>query len=282
MDSSTEPSGKNNQPSPDERLQTAPLNQEEADRQARIAYLKSLAPSPSPKKRWWLWLLIVLVILLLAGAVWFYMSKKTKDQSTAQKPQTQNQQKEAEETPTTETKHHDSPTFALGFDYPADWTVTETDGRLTAVSKTMKLKTAGGQSLNGRIQVLIQPKQSTIKEFSKGNGVAILDSEKISYTKPTQTQRAQTYLSFVNYSGSTETGIDALYITGDIGYQKDQAVPMVDIVRVDPLITASFVQCPNEACSGATAPLTLDASSWKEKVVLSSAIKTVLTTLSIQ
>lgn len=269
---------------PGERSSAAPSSPEEAERRARIAYLKSLAPPPPRRSRAKRIVLILLVLLVAGTAIaWFLLGKK--DNGANKTPQnTANQQDtvEKEPEPTTETKHHESPTFGLSFDYPADWTVTEANGRLSAVSKTMKLKSADGQNSNGRIQVLIQPKQSTLKEFDKGNGLAVLDSEKITYTKPSPSQRGQTYLSFVNYPSSAAKGIDALYITGDIGYKKDQAVPMVDIVRVDPLISASFVQCPNEACSGATAPLTLDAAAWQSKPVLQAAIKTVLTTLSIQ
>ncbi|HEX8763345.1 MAG TPA: hypothetical protein VF733_06350 [Candidatus Saccharimonadales bacterium] len=265
-----------------------PLSQQESERQARINYLKSLNADhnrqESPRRRR-LWLIIVSVILLAAvgTAAWFLLVKKEPAKPTTTAKQSQNQMPESEDPAAPlKTKHYDSTTFNLGFDYPDDWVVSEVDGRLLVSSKAIKLKSASGQNLNGRIQVLIQPKQTTIKDFAKGNGVAMLDSEKITYTKPTQTQRAQTYLSFVNYPSSSAQGIDAIYITGDIGYQKDQAVPMVDIVRVDPLITASFMQCPNEACSGAVAPLTLAATEWTGKVIVGKSLKTILTTLSIQ
>ncbi len=269
---------------PSERPHAAAQTQDEADRQARIAYLKTLAPSPKPRRRRTKIIICIVGVLLLVGAgiAWILLTGETPPDKEPKGSNPSKVQEERPEQPTTETKHHESPTFGLGFDYLADWTVTEANGRLSAVSKTMKLKAADGQTSNARIQVLIQPKQTVIKEFDKGNGLAVLDSEKITYTKPSPSQRGQTYLSFVNYPSSSAKGIDALYITGDIGYQKDQAVPMVDIVRVDPLITVNFLQCPNEACSGATAPFTLEADVWQKNAALPVAIKTVLTTLSIQ
>ncbi len=272
----------------DERPSAAPQTQEEVDRQARIAYLKSLAPSPKPRKRRTkIVVIIIAVFFVLAGAglAVILLTGETPPKKELQSTDMRGIQEELRKKPDpNKTNHREAPVFGLSFDYPATWTMADTDsqGRLTGYSPLMKLKSADGQTSNAKVRLIIQPKQSTIKEFAKGNGLAVLDSEKLTYTKPSPSQRGQTYLSFVNYPSSSAKGIDALYITGDIGYQKDQAVPMVDIIRVDPLITIDFVQCPNEACNGALAPFTLDVSNWQSNANLSQAIKTVLTTLSIQ
>ena len=66
-------------------------------------------------------------------------------------------------------------------------------------------------------------------------------SEKIKYSNPTSVQRAETYLTFVQYSTTARgEGIDALYITGDNGYQKDQYIPKTDMINLDPVIVVSF------------------------------------------
>ncbi|MEJ0072885.1 MAG: hypothetical protein WDN27_02235 [Candidatus Saccharibacteria bacterium] len=74
-------------------------------------------------------------------------------------------------------------------------------------------------------------------------------------------QRAQTYLSYLSYANAS--GLDALYITGDSGYTQGQEVPMSDVVKGNPLISANFEECTSADCStGTPTMLTLLASKW--------------------
>jgi hypothetical protein len=107
----------------------------------------------------------------------------------------------------------------------------------------------------------------------------VLDSDKVAYTKPTQNQRANTYLSYLQYAATTTNGaLDSIYITGDNGYKKGQDVPQADIIGVDPLVTISFVSCADTACASPK-PLSITASSWQASALAKTA-KAMLQSLS--
>ena len=133
---------------------------------------------------------------------------------------------------------------------------------MSVVSPAMKLTDAGGRSFTGQIELLIRTTQQKLTEFQAGNAVAVMDSQKITYSKPTQTQRANTYLSFLQYA-TASGGLNGVYITGDFGYTKDQAVPLVDINKADPIISLVFNKCLNDTCTKVT-PAAITASSWSD------------------
>jgi hypothetical protein len=249
------------------------------DRHERIEYLRSIAPEQKPKRLWLRIVLVVLGVAVVAAAVYFlfFHGKASKTPSTATNHATTSTQ----QTGTTQTKHFDSPTLGLGLDYPENWKAAETNGKVTVTSTAMQLKPANGSTTNGQVVVTIQAKQSSLDAFKKGNGLAVINSERVSYTKPSQSQRAQTFLTFVQYAGSTGSGIDGIYITGDNGYQKDQAVPQTDIIQVDPLVTVNFLKCSDANCSGTGAPMTVASSTWGASGV-AQTIRSLLTSLTIQ
>ena len=278
-----------NTPSSQE-MPTAPPSQEEAERRARIEYLRSLTGPPKPNIVWTHIAKIVAIVLaigLVGGAVyWFVLkkpaSKSSGTQSTHTTESKKRQPSDDQAGTTFTTKHHDSTQFALGFDYPESWSITTDEGgTLVAKSDVMNLTTSQGQQ-KGQVVLTIQSKQTSLPQFQKGNGVAVRESEKLTYLKPTPNQRAQTYLSFVSYAGSATNGISALYVTGDIGYMVGQAVPEVDIVRVDPLISVSFQACDSANGCKEGVPLAVSPASWKEGGALAKHVKTILTSLAIQ
>jgi len=266
-------------PRPPRKLR--PYEAPDAERQERIDYLKSIAPAPKPKRMWLRILMIIVGVLILAAAAYLLITKalNKKDTPSTAKDDTKTSSTQTEVV--TKTKHFDSATLGLGLDYPENWKASEANNKVTIVSPAMQLKTAGGGSKSGQAVVTIQPKQTTLDAFKKGNGLATLSSERVSYTKPSQTQRAQTYLSFVQYPTSTVSGIDAIYITGDNGYQKDQAVPQVDIVQVDPLVSVTFLEC-NGSCTGTGQPMTIASSTWSDGTAVAKMLRNLLTSLAIQ
>jgi hypothetical protein len=134
---------------------------------------------------------------------------------------------------------------------------------MTVRSPATQLKSASGQSVTGRIIMTIANKGNNLGVFDKGNATAVLNSQKIAYTSPTPNQRANTYLSFLQYATTTAAGaLDGIYITGDNGYQKGQDIPKGDIAGIDPLVSVTFVQCAASTCSGGTSALSIAASSW--------------------
>ena len=224
----------------------------------------------------------LLVIILLAGAgagAYFVFLKPkpvTKTANQAAQTSTAATNAAAAAVPT---KHYDSTNFNLGIDYPNTWVLADTSGALTVKSPLQDLPTASGTTLSGKIVLTIQNKQTSLPDFAKGDATAVLASDNVAYTKPTSNQRANTYLSYLQYAATTTSGaLDGVYITGDNGYQKGQNVPMSDIVGVDPLVTVTFVSCTDDACAAPKA-LSVQASSWQANA-LAKPVKAMLESLA--
>lgn len=256
----------------------------DADRRARLDYLRSITPTPKKKRAGLRWTIIIVLLLALIGGgtyYWMYVNKKT---TTTTKTTTTQKTTTTKTKPTTvATTHYDSSNFNLGFDYPQKWTVTDVagSGQLTISSTPMQLKDVNGKTYTGQIVVEFRNKQSQLTEFAKGNAVAVRTSDKISYSKPSSVQRADTYISFLNYASSTSsTSLDAVYVTGDYGYQTGQAVPMNDVVNGDPLITVSFMSCTKSTCAGDKTASNVQPSIWGD-TSFSTPILTLLKSLVI-
>lgn len=282
-------------PLPDDegmQLDPLPLSNDEADRRARIEYLRSLTVGQKPQRPWPKIIAIIILLSLIAGGTlyWFVLRSPEPSDTSQQKAASSQQQaaEKAKESEKITTKHYDSTAFNLGFDYPEDWKINNEASKLLVTSPAMKLKTPEGTA-SGQVVLAIQPKQTSLPAFKNGNAIATIPSEKITYLKPSPTQRAQTYLTPLTYASpaadTPSAGIDGIYITGDFGYQKGQVAPQVDIVRVDPLISFSFAKCNDQACPASQSvatPLTVAENSWNDKAPYVRAIKTILTSLTIQ
>ena len=233
----------------------------EADKKWRDEY-QSAAPPPKKKRRW---PIIVLVLVLVLGAAAAAYKFGTKKAAPPKQPNTQSSQNSTSKTSTTTanvpTKHYDSTTYTLGFDYPENWTISDNPDKLTVTSPDLQLVGATGTKAATHVVVTIQNPVKTIPGYPANGAVAALASDKLTYKQPTAVQRAQTYLSYLGYKA---TGLDALYITGDNGYQQGQNVPMGDIVKGNPLVSVTFVTCKTVDCSSGTpTAVTLSADSWK-------------------
>ncbi|HSD56447.1 MAG TPA: hypothetical protein VLA92_04830, partial [Candidatus Saccharimonadales bacterium] len=218
-------------------------------------------------------LAVILAAGLAFGAYWMFMrkdntnTKKTTTNTATNSDNSHSSDIEEDTAIATETEHHTSSQFMLEFDYPKDWKVTDEagSGKLTATSPGLMLKDASGKSYTGQVVFTVRNKQQALPEFDKGNAVAMRESTKINYTKPSQAQRAATYISFLRYASSvTEGAVDGVYITGDVGYQKDQAVPKADFTSVDPIISITFLKCTDENCSGEGTTAAVQSKAWDE------------------
>lgn len=254
-----------------------PEEHEESVEQSRLEYLQAV--NPRKKKRWWLRSLIALVVLaLLAGGTWFVFLRQTDTDKTT--PLKATPRTEGPQTVEVTTEHYDSPNLYLGFDYPEKWTVKEEGSLITAISPTYQQTDASGQKQTMRTVMTIAPKGQNLAAFDKGSGLAVLASEKIKYTNPTSVQRAETYLTFAQYNSTPAgDGLDALYITGDNGYQKGQYMPKTDMLQLDPVIAVTFQSCPTTDCSKPV-PTTVPASLWGEQT-FSKPLLVMLTSISV-
>lgn len=204
----------------------------------------------------------LLILAIGAGGIyWFILHHKSAGSfgavpPTAAQSQPAQSQSAASQI-TSATKSYTSPNFNLSFSYPQDWTVTDNGGGIMTVkSPLIKLKNASGQTVSGSILLTIRSQGQKLTEFNSGNATAVRDSVKIAYTNPTQTQRANTYISFLQYASTSTLGaLDGVYITADNGYQKGQAIPSVDVQKVDPLISLTFFDSNAK-------PLSITSSMW--------------------
>lgn len=214
------------------------------------------------KRRWPVIVaLLIIIAAATAGAYWFG-SHKAAAPATKGPETTQQNVKSDTQAATTTTKHYDSATYTLGFDYPVDWAISDTAAKLTVTSPAMRLAGTDGSAHETHVVVTIQNQQTTIPGYPSNGALAALESDHLTYKQPTAVQRAQTYLTYLSYH--QQNGLDQLFITGDNGYQQGQNVPMSDIVKSNPLISVSFETCASADCSsGNTAVATLQASDWK-------------------
>ena len=229
------------------------------------------------------WVIVILLVLAAAGGGVYELSKH----KTPSKQNTNSQQQSAntknQPAITAATTQYSSSNFNLTLNYPQGWNVSDSgNGKMTVTSPTMQLTGANGQSQTGQVVLTIQNESSTnFSMFSKGNAVAVLSSQHITYANPTPTQRATTYVSFLQYAATNTHGaLDGVYVTGDSGYQQGQAIPEVDITKVDPVIAVTFNQCSNASC-GSSKPMSIDSSMWKD-TGFSGPILKMLESLALQ
>lgn len=223
--------------------------------------------------------ILILVAALGGGGYWFYKSRKSSDKPSETSQTAQNNSLAADKI-TTETKQFDSTNFKLSFDYPGNWAASEDSAEeINVLSPDIKLKTVDGKDVVGQIFFRIRAKGQKLQGLDSGDATAILSSEKVAYTSPTQVQRASTYISFLRYAGNTE-GLDAVYITGDLGYEKDQTVLKTDIEKVDPIISIEFYICPNSGCVELSGVYGIGEEIWADENI-SVPLKNMLTSLII-
>jgi hypothetical protein len=234
-------------------------------------------------------MLIILGALVLVSAAGFgaYVlflkddGKKTGDDTDTNQNSSQTPPANQTDQVTTKTEHYISNSFMLEFDHPEDWTVTETSGsgQLTVQSPALQLESANSETITGQVVFKIRDKQQPLPELDNGNAVAIRESEKIAYLKPSSAQRGSTYLSFLRYANS-DSGLDGVYITGDYGYQKDQAIPKADFTPVDPIISLTFVQCADGSCGGESTAMAISDEAW-QNAEFSKPLKAIFQSLTI-
>jgi cytoskeletal protein RodZ len=203
------------EPKPEQQGQTAPslppdeqqphdsLSQDQTPLLQIKDYNKNAEAYRASHKRRWPYgkiIIALLIIIIVSGAVyWFFIKAKPVAKKTPSKTSSSQSQKPASTPKASQstsngqidssTKHYDSSSFKLGFDYPADWTVSDPGaGILTVTSPALQLTDTSGQSVTGQVVMTIRDKNQLLPEFDKGSAAAVLKSVQITYTKPTGTQ----------------------------------------------------------------------------------------------
>lgn len=286
MDGQQQQPGRQPQPlQPVPRKQNSVLKVDTSDidaDQERLHYLRQIVPPKKPSKAKWV-VLVLAILVVGVGGYWGYNKFLAKEAAPTTVQKTTIPDKTTTPTAAAATKTYESTAMGLTFAYPETWTVNEATGNkvITASSPLQDLKTADGQTTKGKIVLTIAPKGQNLTAFASGDAVAVRDSAKTSYSNPNSTQRAATYLSFLQYNSTTTKGaLDAVAVTGDYGYQKFQTIPKTDIATIDPLLMITFIKCSDEKCANAT-PLSIPATMW-DTTTFSKPLATMLTSLHIQ
>lgn len=222
---------------------------------------------------------LVLVLGLAAGGYWFIKNRGAgpKPASSSESAQQSNN---ATSQITTETKKFESADFKLSFDYPGNWTASEDNPEeISVLSPGIKMKDVDGKDVTGQVYFRVRAKGQKLQGFDKGDATAVLSSEKIAYTSPSQVQRASTYITFLRYADNA-AGLDAIYITGDLGYEEGQTIPKTDIEKVDPIISIEFYLCPNSGCMELSGVYGIGAETWSNENI-KLALENMLKSLTI-
>ncbi len=208
-------------------------------------YVRQVEPLQKAKRASRRRVFIFLLILLMLGAAgaYYYQKRKQPVQPTPtsapviEQPQTKKI--------ALETKHYTSNKFDLEFDYPTDWTLDDSSavGTITIISPQLDLPSSTG-TISGKVTLKIRPKKQLLPEFQSEYATAATESQKISYSHPTLSQNAESYVSFLNFDSETTTPlVEAIYVTGNLGYLQDQVVPKTDMMGLDPIISLQFTAC---------------------------------------
>ncbi|MGH9856625.1 MAG: hypothetical protein ACRD4B_02155, partial [Acidobacteriota bacterium] len=206
-------------------------------------------------------ILIVGLLLLAAGAAAYFLFLKS-EKSENQAPQTTQQTQTEEQPQIVESEKYESTDLNLSFEYPTNWKIDDsTQGLLTVSSPVTKLTDVNGEQSDAKVVVTFLSSGSEVPAFEDGtSATAVMDSEKITYDSPSQSQREQTFISFAGFGSS---GLDDVFVTGDSGYQKDQIIPEADIKKIEPIISVRFYSCSDAECTGEGAgQYTIELDEW--------------------
>lgn len=225
-------------------------------------------PVLKPKKMWprivgWVMLIAILIAVVCGGGYWIV--KRVQAANRAQAHKSTSTARTSNKT-SSETDQYTSNDFSLSFTYPRSWVIADTgDGKLTLTSQPMPITNDNGVTESGVIVMDIENQGSAdLSGFSTGSALAVLNSQLLDYTKPSGSQSADTYISFVQYNTATVKGtLDGIYVTGNFGYQKGQTIPESDINQIDPLIRILFMQCKGSKCTSLAA-MRISAAMWSQ------------------
>lgn len=249
----------------------------EYDDEAAAEYVSHLKPVQDEKKqkKTKRIIMIVVVVVLVVGAAAAYFLFFKSDNSAKQTPAPSSQTETVASPEEIGTKKYTSTELRLSLEYPANWKVKDdVQGLVTFTSPVVKIKENNGGEVDAKIVLGLVAAGSDVPGYENSNSAtAVMDSEKITYANPSQNQRKQTYLSFAGFGSN---GLDAIYVTGDFGYQKNQNIPKTDVQKIEPIIYVRFYLCNDNACEGeAGGPLSIDPAEWQTNQYVGLAKKTI-------
>lgn len=243
------------------------------DPKAAADYVKNLKPVKEQKRRSKRNKIILASVLLVvavgSAGYWLFLKPNPHEQKapqTTQSPQIEDQPQVVEST------KYSSTDLSLSFDYPKNWKIDDsTKGLIRVESPATKLADTSGNQADAKVVVTFLSTGSEVPAFEgRTSATAVMDSEKITYDSPSQSQRQQTYLSFAGFGSGR---LDAVFITGDSGYQKDQFIPESDVKKIDPIVSVQAYTCADTGCAGQNAaPYAVAVNEWSANRMFQAAL----------
>lgn len=169
----------------------------------------------------------------------------------------------------------------LSFSYPSDWTVTPSsnsnsdDQPITVTSPLVSMLGANGQSTTGKIVVSIRAGGTPLSELSSGKAAAGQASAQIAYDKPTSAQHQYPYLTYIHLAGGANpsSSFEEVVITGVSSFAKDQVITSDSLSQLDPIVSARFYTCSNQACAtSSSASLSITNATWQNTQVCTQTL----------
>ena len=227
-----------------------------------VSGLDSIKEQHRKSKRNKIIFISIIVILLLAVGGYFGFKFLNKEPAPQQQAQETSQEDTNQNEQTAPVEEYNSRDLQLSLEYPGNWEVDDSEiGKLLITSPETALTDAIGNEVQGKVVFTIVNAGGDIPGFVIDGGTAAIASEKITYTRPSQNQRKQTHITLVAFE---PTGVEAVYVTGDNGYKKDQFVPKSDVAKIEPNIAITFVDSSGEL-------LSISADEWGVNPVLVAA-----------
>lgn len=164
--------------------------------------------------------LVVIGVLAAAGVIgWLLFNNPDPETTPTPSQQKQSTTSDNDVPEASNSESFTSSPYRITFQYPKTWTVTENnDNSLLIQSEDFNYKTVSGQSKNGNFRVYVRKGASQADSDVIAKGVAMQNSQKLTYTKPTPAQRTETNLSL--FGKDDVNNFAFLLITGNYDLKK--------------------------------------------------------------
>lgn len=231
----------------------------------KFSYAK-VAPKnnhPKKKKSKSKYLLLAFTLILLIGISFYLYSEKHKSKITAENSKTKVVAPSFSNF--NKANNYNSTGFGLSITLPAGWNVQSDDfNGIIIDSPLVELKNPDNTKQQYKVILTMALTGVVPASVSVHNPTAVIDSSKITFTNPSASQKAQSYLSFIRYSNeSNQDSVNALFLTGNSDYQKNDTILSASLKRLNPTVFYSFVKCPSGNCSSSSSAINI--SNWSDK-----------------
>lgn len=148
---------------------------------------------------------VVLLIGSVVFAAWRYLVKKDHETAKASTVQSGSTSQPSQKTTLDANAKQFLPSESLGigFDYPNDWTATESNGGIAILSPVFTYETANGNKAEGNFKIYIRKGARAEDGVFFGKGYAAKDSQELAYTKPAKGQSSKTLLQTFGYNDAS-------------------------------------------------------------------------------